>query len=283
MGVRKIPRNSQVRWLLAIIVIIQSLLFLMKIGIHEVQAVSSDSSGVQNDAPCDQAYISIDGLQGKIDRVCGELQFITDLRTGLKYLGLRLCGSDKLVIMGTRPSELYEFYQFRNPEFGTGNPVETEFGRINYYLKTFQNYIPINGCHECGLVFVPTPREIGGTAGPTLGLIFPTPTVVGTLPSATPLSLLHVSTPTPTITLTQVPATITPTQTATLTASPTSSIQDTLPVQSTTAGTPNSSSPSIPFCGNIILTVVLFPFIFGKDNRIFHRGKRDRRVSIRKL
>lgn len=183
-------------------------------------------------------------IPDEMDRLCGKLVFLKDLKVEKYYLGLEVCGSGQILIFHTRPRELQKYYQLREAEINRGTEISTDSGVYNQYIMTFKNYIPLNSCSECGRVMTSTPRELVPTPQGTQNLVFPTPTprqpTATRTSTATPTAIAL--SPSPTIQPTEVPASPTATQTLIAnTTPPTPTFQKTPPAGDNPSDVPDNS------------------------------------------
>ena len=173
-------------------------------------------------------------------KLCGKLVFLTDYNDPTKKdIGLIPCSGPGPLIFKTHPRDLIPFYQFRDPEIGKGEEICTaEYGCIDQYLLSFQNYVGIGSCNECGMYGVP----------PTWTHVPLTPyTSTPKPPTATP----YIPSPTPTETPTPSPNQITGTPglfellygTKTTTPSPSATPE---PMPTVTHTLPPSTAPTNP-------------------------------------
>jgi hypothetical protein len=218
------------------------LLFILNIyPVYAMPGASEDLNGIQD---CISYNISPTDIPVEMDRLCGKLIILKDLNYERYYIGLQVCGGGNILIFQTRPRELQNYYQLREPRIGRGDKISTELGDFNQYIVTFQNYISISGCSECGKVNVPTPRELISTPVGTQSLVFPTATIV--LPTAnftrTPVPTTSVASPTPTIQPTVEAFTATAALTETFTP-PASAIVATPTIEKTPPGENPSEIP----------------------------------------
>ena len=199
-----------------------------------------------------------------IERLCGRLVFLKDIKTDLTTIGLQPCGGGKPYIFHVGPKDLYDYYQFENVKIGVGDVIRTaEWGNLNTYIVGFDSYRPINTCSDCGKAFVPSK-----TPSPTLTSQY-TATVTATRqfpPTPTPWSEEGEATqepsPSPLIatdTITQPADTGTPAPTEV--APPTETVPDDTEVveestptpMATTEGALNSNAPILLTVGAIAI------------------------------
>jgi len=82
--------------------------------------------------------------------LCGKLAFLEDSKTGTKSIGLIPCGQSRPVIFQRRPSELLEYYRFKDVTIVSGPVVRTTmYGPISDYITKFDSYTAINNCNDC--------------------------------------------------------------------------------------------------------------------------------------
>ena len=198
-------------------------------------------------------------------RLCGKLVFLKDVNTGTSYLGLIPCPvypGKKPLLFRIRPGELYYYYQFLNPVIKKGATVETDRGRINTYIDTFDAWIPLDDCSQCMVNIYGTPQS----------LVSPVPgqTQIGSefiFPTATPGTAQPTASSTPTATATA---------TATTTASPTATPPPPSPTHTATqpaaplaqaeaSPTPAASSPMGRFCPSAALALLPVALILRRN------------------
>ncbi len=210
--------------------------------------------------------------------LCGELVYLTSyskvkpVRSAIEptvaVIGLRRCDGKGILIFDTRPRDLIQFYQFRGAEFGTGPTICTEFcGCLDRYITTFQNYIGLESCADCGVSMLPptwtqapltpyTPTPIPPTRTP-----FPT-SVTPVTPTSSPT--LAPGQVTPSLSLFEIlQGSETPTSSATSQASGTlTATSTTQAASSTLAATPASSVPFYRRIGPVgLLLLALLAFL----------------------
>lgn len=161
----------------------------------------------------------------KIPELCGRLVFLSDVKTGLKTIGLEPCNGAKPYIFHAGPRELLNYYKFWNVKTQVGQEIiDPKFGKLDTYIIDFETYIPLNHCGDCGKDFVPTytPRATAtlepGQPTATGGPITPSPT----FPPTPTFWSTSTSSPAPATHTTGPNLTDTPTGTPTNTAPPTS-------------------------------------------------------------
>ena len=174
-------------------------LFILNLNpVYAMPGQSEDLNGIQD---CISFNVAATDIPAEVDRLCGKLIILKDLKFEKYYLGLQVCGGGDILIFQTRPRELLNYYQLREAKIGKGAKISTELGDFTHYITTFESYIPISDCSECGKILTPTPRELVGTPEGTQSLVFPTATIG--LPTATftrtPVPTPTVPSPTPTI------------------------------------------------------------------------------------
>ncbi len=82
--------------------------------------------------------------------LCGKLAFLEDAKTGTKLIGLIPCGESRPIIFQRRPSELLEYYRFKEVTIVSGPEVRSEaYGVIRDYITRFDSYTAINSCADC--------------------------------------------------------------------------------------------------------------------------------------
>jgi hypothetical protein len=82
--------------------------------------------------------------------LCGKLAFLEDAKTGAKLIGLIPCGESRPIIFQRRPSELLEYYRFKDAAIVSGPAVRTTtYGTISDYITRFDSYTAINSCNDC--------------------------------------------------------------------------------------------------------------------------------------
>ena len=201
-------------------VICAQLVLLVLLNINPVYAMpggSDDTNGILQD--CISFNVAPTDIPLEMDRLCGKLVILKDLKYEKYYLGLQVCGGGNILIFKTRPRELQNYYQLREPRIARGEKISTELGEFNQFITTFQSYTSISGCNECGKVYMPTARELISTPDGTQSLVFPTATIV--LPTTTftrtPALTTTVAPPTPTIQPTMEASTVTSALTETFT------------------------------------------------------------------
>lgn len=275
---------SYIRWdkffrLSAAFCAIIAILFLPNIRpVYAMPGGNDDSYALEQ---CISFNVQPTDIPDELDRLCGKLVILKDLKVEIYYLGLEVCGSGQVLIFQTRPRELQKYYQFREAEIGRGAEILTDSGIYNQYIVTFKNYIPLNSCAECGRVLTPTPRELVPTPQGTQNLVFPTPTsrqptVTRTStasPTATafsPTSLSPTSlSPTSPVQATEVPASPSATQTLIAnTTPPTPTFQKTPPPGDNTSGLPDNTM--------FIFSGVAVAFIVTLGVGIFYMQRRQR-------
>jgi hypothetical protein len=184
---------------------------------------------------------------GLISHLCGRLVYLTYTlptnygkgtpRSNLKYhtIGLIPCSGTKPLIFQIKPRQIVPYYQLRDAQISAGREICTkEYGCLDQYIATFQNFVGIKDCLDCRTFgvpptwtkapltpytptsppptptyFTPTPTE---TETPTLSPSEMTPTLSlfealhGTFTPTSPGTSLSVSfTPTPNLTSTPIP------------------------------------------------------------------------------
>jgi len=232
-------------------------LFILNLNpVYAMPGQSEDSFGIQD---CISFNVAATDIPVEVDRLCGQLIILKDLKFEKYYLGLQVCGGGDILIFQTRPRELLKYYQLREPKIGKGAKISTELGDFTHYITTFKSYIPISDCSECGKILTPTPRELAGTPEGTQSLVFPTATIG--LPTATftrtPVPTPTVPSPTPTIQPTKTGSTATATLTETF--PPQASATITTP---TIEKTPPGENPSeVPDNSRFIFSGVAVAFI----------------------
>jgi hypothetical protein len=123
-----------------------------------------------------------------ISHLCGKLVFVTNYRTGLQEMGILPCkGRGQPYILRIHPRDIIPFYQFRNARIGGTDICTLEYGCLSQAIYTYDNYVGINNCDECGLFGVPPtwtrPPKFSYTPTSTAT---PTPSPTPVTPSATP-------------------------------------------------------------------------------------------------
>jgi len=94
---------------------------------------------------------------GTIPRLCGELVYLHDKRSGVKGIGLKVCNSAKIYIFYRHPRDLVRYYQFRDANVGTGPKLcDMQYGCLDKYLIGFKNYVGLESCDNCGKLMLPT-------------------------------------------------------------------------------------------------------------------------------
>ncbi|MBN1148985.1 MAG: hypothetical protein JXA78_17135 [Anaerolineales bacterium] len=186
-----------------------------------------------------------------IPRLCGKLAFLTDYETGIQKLAILPCDGGMPYLLKTHPRDIIPYYQFRNavvarasqllseqlrvknklaretteaggdpdivlPNEYVGVLCTVEYGCVDRYITTYDNYVGINACDECGLYnrpptwtsvplfsYTPTASQAPtSTATP----LTPSPTRTPTVLTPTqPLSEVLFGTPLPTATATLIP------------------------------------------------------------------------------
>ena len=93
----------------------------------------------------------------KIDRLCGELIFLTEYSTGVSTTGIRPCGGGKPYIFKVFPRDTVPYFQFRDVQIETTNQkfCTEKYGCINQYITYFQNYVGLESCNVCGISMAP--------------------------------------------------------------------------------------------------------------------------------
>jgi len=162
-------------------------------GVVSVWVESAGAQGTQTPFPSATGFVKL----GNYPRLCGELVYLQDTKTGYKTIGLKPCGSQKPLIFHTKPRDLVQYYQFRDAVLERGKTIcDPNYGCLSTYISTFKNYVGLENCRECGVRYLPTW---------TLAPLTPyTPT--SPPPSETP----EPPTATPTFTMTPLPVTDTP-------------------------------------------------------------------------
>lgn len=193
------------------------LLFILNLNpVYAMPGQSELSNGIQD---CISFNAAATDIPVEVDRLCGKLIIVKDLEFEKYYLGLQVCGGGEILIFQTRPKELLEYYQLREPKIAKRAKISTELGEFTHFITTFKSYIPISNCSECGKILTPTPRELVGSPEGTQSLVFPTATVG--LPTATftrtPVPTPTIPSPTPTVQPTKTGITATATLTKTFT------------------------------------------------------------------
>jgi len=242
-----------------VIIISAQLVLLFILNLNPVYASPGQSEDLNGIQDCISFNAAATDIPVEIDKLCGKLIIIKDLKYEKYHLGLQVCGGGDILIFQTRPSELLNYYQLREPKIGKGAEISTELGKFTRYIKTFKSYIPISDCSECGKILTPTPRELVGTPEGTQSLVFPTATIG--LPTAT-----YTRTPVPTPTIPSLTPTIQPTKTgfpatASLTETLTSEASATITTP-TIEKTPLGENPSeVPDNSRFIFSGVAVAFI----------------------
>jgi len=181
-------RSNKISLMVPLIALIALLCGLVSIWVKEANA-----QGTETPFPSATGFVKM----GKYPRLCGELVFLQDTKTGYKTIGLKPCGSQKPFIFYTKPRDLVQYYQFRDAVLERGKTLcDSYYGCLNVYISTFQNYVGLESCRDCGVRYLPT-----WTLAP-LTPYTPTPPP----PSETP----EPPTATPTFTMTPLPVTDTP-------------------------------------------------------------------------
>lgn len=85
------------------------------------------------------------------ETLCGQLVFLTQLKTGQRLLGLTPCsGSHRPLIFIARPGKLYNYYRFKDVVIAKGDRVMTqEYGAIEYFIEKFDSFVEIQDCSAC--------------------------------------------------------------------------------------------------------------------------------------
>jgi hypothetical protein len=234
------------------------LFFLLNLNpVYAMPGQSEDLNGIQE---CISFNVPATNIPVEVDRLCGQLIILKDLKFEKYYIGLQVCDGGNILIFQTRPRELLKFYQLREPKIGKGAKISTELGDFNQYITTFKSYIPISSCSECGKILSPTPRELIGTPEGTQSLVFPTATIG--LPTAT-----FTRTPVPTPTFTSPSPTLQPTKagftaTATLTKTFTPLASATIATPTIEKTPPGENPSELPDNSRCIFSGVAVAFIF---------------------
>ncbi len=174
-------------------IVLLLVLIALLCGAVSVQVEHAYAQGTQTPFPSATGFVKL----GNNPRLCGELVFLEDMKTGYKTIGLKPCGSQKPFIFYTKPRDLVPYYQFRDAVLERGEKIcDRYYGCLNVYISTFKNYVGLEKCSDCGVVYLPT-----WTLAP-LTPYTPTPPP----PSETP----EPPTATPTFTMTPLPVTDTP-------------------------------------------------------------------------
>ena len=123
-----------------------------------------------------------------IPHLCGKLVFVTNYETGLQEMGILPCtGRGQPYLLRTHPRDIIPYYQFRNAKIGGTDICTLEYGCLSQAINTYENYVGINSCNECGLFGVPPtwtlPPKFSYTPTSTAT---PTPSPTPVTPSATP-------------------------------------------------------------------------------------------------
>ena len=162
----------------------------------------------------------------KIDRLCGQLIFLTEYSTGVSTTGIRPCGGGKPYIFKVFPRDNVPYFQFRDVTIETTNQkfCTEKYGCINQYITYFQNYVGLESCNVCGISMAPPTWTQAPLTPYTPTPIPPTRTLWPTPESPTPSPTFAPGEVTPTLNLFEVLyGTATPTTTAAISAQPTPS------------------------------------------------------------
>jgi hypothetical protein len=82
--------------------------------------------------------------------LCGKLAFLEDSKTGTKLIGLIPCGQSRPIIFQRRPSELLDYYRFKDVTIVSGPVVRTTmYGPVSDYITKFDSYTAITSCNDC--------------------------------------------------------------------------------------------------------------------------------------
>jgi hypothetical protein len=91
---------------------------------------------------------------------CGKLVFLTEVQSGAKTIGLKLCSSGEVLVFQQHPAELFNYYTFYGMTVANGSDFnDVQYGRLHKYITSFTGYIQVANCSSCGVPMAPVASD----------------------------------------------------------------------------------------------------------------------------